>query len=709
MRAAVHPERVPRAPGIVAGVLAAFAVLVLAGSMFPVRAAAAADGHARPLQPVLRKDAGEGYVPPPMTTDRDDWSDDDAVAPAPALRGDALPSTYDLRVLDRVPAVRNQNPYGTCWSFAAMASLESGLLPAAREDFSEDNMVLRSGFGFSDPYDHGGNDLMATAYLTRWAGPVAEEDDPYGDGVSPPSATVQRHVQDVVWVPSAQGTDNEPLKQAVAAYGAVSVSLYWSSTYYQSSTASYYMPPGISSRSNHAVAIVGWDDGYSRTNFRNTPPGDGAWIVRNSWGSWWGSGGYFHVSYHDPLIGEDGFAYSGAVAADDYDRVYQYDTLGLVNSYGFSSQTGWFASRHTASADEQLAAVSFYALAPGASYEVWAGAVLDAPDKSQMECLGTGVLDEAGYRTVALQTALPLAAGERFVVAVKVTTPGEAYPIPIEMRWWGYSDESQGAPGQSFISRDGSTWTDFDTTGLEGDVCLKAFCRDAEPVPEEPAPEEPDPDEPEPAEPEPVQPDESVAPTTTASGSDSSWRRTAATIDLSAVDDDSGVARTEYRLDGGAWTTLAQADGAARVESTIGIPAPTDHGNDGIHVVEYRSVDVAGNVEPARTRRVRIDTRRPRTRVTRSMSVRRGRRAILRYRVTDVRPGSAWARVTVVVRRRGRTVKTVRLSSRRAVNRALRHSLRCNLPRGTYRVYVRATDAAGNRQVSVRSATLTVR
>jgi len=703
VRAAVPPQRILRAPAVATGALVVLVMLTLVGSLLPAGAAASDDGHARPLQPVLARDAGEGFVPPPMTTEREEWDETDAVAPAPLLGDGALPSVYDLRPLDRLSPVRDQGPFGTCWSFAAMASLESGLLPGVAADYSEDNMVLRSGYGFADPYDRGGNDLMATAYLTRWAGPVTEADDAYGDGVSPASATVRLHLQDVVWVPSAQGTDNEALKQAVAAYGAVSVSFYWSSSYYEALTASYYMPPGVSSHSNHAVAIVGWDDGYSRTRFRTAPPGDGAWLVRNSWGGGWGSSGYFHVSYYDPLIGVDGFAYSGAEAADNYDRVYQYDTLGLVNSYGYSSQTGWFATSHTAAADEELAAVSFYALVPGTSYEVWAGKDLSTPDGTRMERVASGELDEAGYRTVALPTALSLAAGERFVVAVKVTTPGETYPIPIEMRWWGYSDQSQGAPGQSYLSRDGTAWTDFDTTGLEGDVCLKAFCRDAAAEPEDPAPDDPDPVDP------PAEPDESTPPETTAGGSGSAWRRTAATVTFAADDEGSGVARTEYRLDGGAWTTAAQGGGAASLESALQVGAPADHSNDGVHLIEYRSVDVAGNVEPVKTRRVRIDTRRPKTRVTRKMSVRRGRRAVVRFRVTDTRPGATWARVSVVVRRRGHTVRTIRLSTRRPVNRTLRYSLRCNLPRGTYKVYVRATDAAGNRQLSVRSATLTVR
>jgi len=123
---------------------------------------------------------------------------------------------------------------------------------------------------------------MSTAYLARWSGLVAESADAYRDvsTSSPTGLPLQKHVQDVLFIPNRQGfLDNDGIKQAIQNYGALYTTMYYDNKYYSSAKNSYYFT-GTSS-SNHAVDIVGWNDSYNKSNFLNVPPGNGAYIVRD--------------------------------------------------------------------------------------------------------------------------------------------------------------------------------------------------------------------------------------------------------------------------------------------------------------------------------------------------------------------------------------------------------------------------------------------
>lgn len=214
----------------------------------------------------------------------------------------ALPSYYDLRTLNKLTPIKNQGACGSCWAFASYGSLESYLLPAEYWDFSEQDLITNHGFDWG-PCD-GGNHFMSSAYLARWSGPKWEQDIPYIYSLSPEpqNSLVKKHAQEILFLPSrANYLDNDNIKNAVMNYGAVYVSMYWNSSYYNSTYSTYYCnlsnPTG-----NHAVAIVGWDDNFDKNKFSPTPPDNGAFIVRNSWGSSWGEGGYFYISYYDTSL-----------------------------------------------------------------------------------------------------------------------------------------------------------------------------------------------------------------------------------------------------------------------------------------------------------------------------------------------------------------------------------------------------------------------
>lgn len=80
------------------------------------------------------------------------------------------------------------------------------------------------------------------------------------------------------------------------------------------------------------------------------------------------------------------------------------------------------------------------------------------------------------------------------------------------------------------------------------------------------------------------------------------WYTTNVTMDLSATDDCSGVARTEYSLDGG--TTWTPYSGQISFTS------------EGIFTVQFRSVDRAGNIENVGSTTVKIDKTAPAATIT---------------------------------------------------------------------------------------------
>jgi hypothetical protein len=270
------------------------------------------------------------------------------------------------------------------------------------------------------------------------------------------------------------------------------VSMYWSgstdssSAEWNNTTHSYYYSGAGSA--NHDVAIVGWDDNYSKTNFSTTPPEDGAFIVRNSWGSGWGNAGYFYVSYDDGIFGRScsngscspSYSFREAEPIMNFSRVYQYDPFGWVSSVGYTSvdkTTGWFANIFTAVASERLSAVSFYAASPNSPYTIYiyGGVTAGVPRSGTLAATQTGTLQLPGYNTISLSSPVNLTSGEAFSIVVKLTTPGYSYPIPYEFQYPGYTTAATASPGQSFISQDGNGWMDLTSWEATANVCLKGF------------------------------------------------------------------------------------------------------------------------------------------------------------------------------------------------------------------------------------------
>jgi hypothetical protein len=191
-------------------------------------------------------------------------------------------------------------------------------------------------------------------------------------------------------------------------------------------------------------------------------------------------------------------------------------------------------------------------------------------------------------------------------------------------------------------------------------------------------------------------------PTTTVSGADDHWHNAAVTLTFSATDNAGGpgVRRTLYKIGSGLWKT----------GTSVTIPAPANHTNDGRHTVSYRSIDNAGNVEAMHTCTVKIDTRGPTTQAPRPSTVVRGFWPVFSYRADDQLSPRADISIRITDQT-GRTRHLIALGWQ-LTNQTYRTGMlvwRCRLPRGTYRYTVLATDLAGNRQTQAGSNKLIVK
>jgi hypothetical protein len=86
-------------------------------------------------------------------------------------------------------------------------------------------------------------------------------------------------------------------------------------------------------------------------------------------------------------------------------------------------------------------------------------------------------------------------------------------------------------------------------------------------------------------------------PLTTSTAQETWYSQTPVTFNLTATDDQSGVAATYYRLDGTVWTK----------SNTVTIT------EEGIHIVEFYSIDIAGNTETTEKIYIKIDSTPPTT------------------------------------------------------------------------------------------------
>lgn len=408
-----------------------------------------------------------------------------------ACEANTLPSRYDLRDYGRITSVKNQDKLAVCEIFAAFGAMESNYLTQGLDtagkvpDFSEMHLIYY-GSGYADlkteqifTTKYSSTLFAITAFCSRLAGPALEKDMKYTSKINKIPKSAAKKIPEDYKIPirlrdayflsmSTDLDDGDVRKKLIMEHGAIVVGFYSDLKKYYN-TGKYCTYFNNKEYISHYALLAGWNDDFSRDNFNPKPSKNGAWLVKNSWGTDWGDKGYFWMSYEQSLHRGTAFIVE---KFNPNLRHYGYDDLGWCRAANCSWGANVFKIRED---KEFLKEVAFYTTVNDVNYEIFVYdlgvEVPNNPVSKNLVAKFNGNMELAGYHTINLPKEIPIKQGEYFSIVLK-TSNGK---IPIEMKLKKYSENAVTHEKESYFSEDGLKWEDGIGVSGGSNACIKAF------------------------------------------------------------------------------------------------------------------------------------------------------------------------------------------------------------------------------------------
>lgn len=220
---------------------------------------------------------------------------------------------FDLRDLDAVTPIKDQGQCGSCWSFCALASIESNyaLLNQTFIDLSEQSILGCTDIRLGS-CENGGHPLWVFDWLLNQPASFLqfEDNNPYkGNNNSCVYPVVKNDIKlldaGIFYRNSAMSFEEyiATVKSMITTYGAIGAAVYSASPAFQQYSINDDVITAKGGYTDHVINVIGWDDNKQ------------AWLIKNSWGTYWGHQGYGWIGYDALSIDE--FMYAVVSGKDE--------------------------------------------------------------------------------------------------------------------------------------------------------------------------------------------------------------------------------------------------------------------------------------------------------------------------------------------------------------------------------------------------------